>query len=325
MPAIKGTASISSTHALSKQLRTTTFPSHFSTKVNISKLHRGVLSHFIEQRITEILGFEDEIVSDTAINLFLPEDYGSDANKGDVDPRKAQLDLVGFLGEKESAEFASELWEMMIDGSQRQSGIPLILVEKKKEEMKRAREAGHSVAVAPKRGIAGGPQGAEMKSMVMEAARRAEMARAALGNPGREVSDRVQNVPPSPIGRDGELFIIDRTGRDVDRGHDDRYRDDRRHEGYRDDRRYEDRGQSRGGLDEFGRQRGESSGDRKSETQRRRRSPSPSRSRSRSSSVSSGERRHRRRDDSRRSKRSRSRSDSSEDVRRRRRDGKDRR
>lgn len=265
-------------------------------------------------------------MSDTAINLFLPEDYGSDANKGDVDPRKAQLDLVGFLGEKESAEFASELWEMMIDGSQRQSGIPLILVEKKKEEMKRAREAGHSVAVAPKRGIAGGPQGAEMKSMVMEAARRAEMARAALGNPGREVSDRVQNVPPSPIGRDGELFTIDRTGRDIDRGHDDRYRDDRRHEDrQRDDRWYEDREQRRGGLDEFGRQRGESSGDRKSEPQRRRRSPSPSRSRSRSSSVSSGERRHRRRDDSRRSKRSRSRSDSSEDVRRRRRDGKDRR
>ena len=142
MPSIKGTASISSTHALSKLLRTTNFPSHFSTKVDISKIHRGVLSHWINQRITEILGFEDEIVSEMATNLFLPEETEGSTNNNtvEIDPRKAQLDLVGFLGEKESAEFANELWEMMIDGSQRKSGIPLVLVQKKKEEMARARE-----------------------------------------------------------------------------------------------------------------------------------------------------------------------------------------
>ena len=72
MPSIKGTASITSTSALKKQLRSTTFPSNFSQKVNIAKVHRAVLTHWIEKRVEQILGFEDDIVSSTAVHLFLP-------------------------------------------------------------------------------------------------------------------------------------------------------------------------------------------------------------------------------------------------------------
>jgi serine/arginine repetitive matrix protein 1 len=300
MPAIKGTASISSTHALSKLLRSTTFPPSFSTKVDTTKLHRGVLSHWIEQRITELLGFEDEIVSEMATNLFLPE------NNEEVDPRKAQLDLVGFLGEKEAAEFASELWEMMLDGSQRKSGIPLILVEKKKEEMKKARSEGvsHGQGYGGRR-VAGGPQGGEMNAFVREANRRAEMARAALNH--NNVPEVVKDAPPSPR-QSRELYTIDRTGMDRD--------DNRNKEGR--------------GLDEFGRHLGDRDSNKMS---RRKRSPSPSPSPSSRSSGSYSsssypkrkESRGDRRRDSSRRKRSRSRSNSSEDVRRRRRDGKNRR
>lgn len=148
MPSIKGTASISSTTALQKQLRSTAFPSNFSVKCNVSKVHRAVLTHWIERRIEEILGFEDDIVSSTAVHLFLPEGDGDDANEGgasgadnwDVDPRKGQLDLAGFLGESEAAEFASELWTMMLAAQDSPSGIPPVLVERKKEEMRRQRE-----------------------------------------------------------------------------------------------------------------------------------------------------------------------------------------
>jgi len=72
MPSIKGTASISSTSALQKQLRSTTFPSNFSQKVNTKKIHRAIFQHWIEQKVEEILGFEDEIVCSTAVHLFLP-------------------------------------------------------------------------------------------------------------------------------------------------------------------------------------------------------------------------------------------------------------
>ena len=139
MPSIKGTASIASSTAQQKQLRSTTFPTNFSSKCNINSVHRAVLTHWIENRVTEILGFEDDIVSSTAVHLFLPE-ANEDSGEIDVDPRKAQLDLAGFLGEKEAANFATELWTMMLDAQTSPSGIPKVLVEKKKEEMRKQRE-----------------------------------------------------------------------------------------------------------------------------------------------------------------------------------------
>ena len=156
MPSIKGTASISSSSALQKQLRSTTFPTNFSQKCNITKIHRSVFTHWIERRIEHILGFEDDIVCSTAVHLFLPEQtsqqqqaYDNGGGGGnnnivadywDVDPRKAQLDLEGFLGSDEAAAFASELWSMMLDAQNSPSGIPKVLVEKKKEEMRKQRE-----------------------------------------------------------------------------------------------------------------------------------------------------------------------------------------
>ena len=249
-----------------------------------------------------------------ATNLFLPEETEGSTNNNtvEIDPRKAQLDLVGFLGEKESAEFANELWEMMIDGSQRKSGIPLVLVQKKKEEMARAREEqrfGGQRGIErqePARRYAGGPQGGEMNAFVREAARRAEMARAALRNNNISGND-VQAVPPSPK-QESELYRIDRSGDRDDRG----------------DGGSNERGG--GELDEFGRRREDyKSTDRKHEpSSRRNRSPSRSRSRSRSTSSQSygsvsPHQRHKDRDD----RRKRSRSNSSEDNRRRRRDRKD--
>eukprot|EP00970_Alexandrium_tamarense_P012079 scaffold2737_cov208-Alexandrium_tamarense.AAC.4 len=207
MPTIKGTASISSQHALQKQLRSTTFPPNFSQKCNIAKLHRGVLQHWIETRVEDILGFEDEIVSSTAVHLFLPggED-GGEAAAREVDPRRAQLDLAGFLGEKEAAEFAAELWSLMLDGERSPSGIPKVLVEKKKEEMRLAREKQRGGSPAARRA----PADPAMNDFVREAARRAEAARAAiagaragLARDGQAVAREggavaAVAVPPSP-------------------------------------------------------------------------------------------------------------------------------
>lgn len=219
MPSIKGTASISSNSALVKQLRSTTFPSNFSQKVNIAKVHRTVFTHWIEQRVEKILGFDDDIVSSTAVHLFLPSNDSSGdtataatsaiaaaaaaADNWDVDPRRAQLDLAGFLGENEAAAFASELWTMMLDAQSSPSGIPRLLVEKKKEEMRIQREEQERKRKLQQQQDArlkGGEKGANhyayhddysdnskhnnnnnnMNAFVREAARRAEAARAAI-------------------------------------------------------------------------------------------------------------------------------------------------
>ena len=89
MPSVKGTASVADSRARQKALKKTKFPRNFGKTVILENVNKPVLTQWIEQKITSILGFEDEIVSSTAINLFLPSDSAS------PDPRKAQLDLTG--------------------------------------------------------------------------------------------------------------------------------------------------------------------------------------------------------------------------------------
>eukprot|EP01083_Nonionella_stella_P112815 332282_1 len=114
-----------------------------------------------------------------AVNLFFPkiktDDIHAPVTYGSVDPRHAQLDLVGFLGDAEAAKFASELWEMMQDAQDQPKGIPRILIERKKAEIAAQKAAASKeVATAAK----------STNPLVAEAARRAEAARKALGRQG---------------------------------------------------------------------------------------------------------------------------------------------
>lgn len=137
MPLIKGTSSVSDSRALSKALKQTKFPPHFSDRIESwSKIQRVVIIKWIEQKITTLLGFEDEIVASTAVNLFLPpEDSGSIAATTDIDPRKAQIDLGGFLGDEDAAKFSYELWELLLDASKQPTGIPRKILDEKKKEI----------------------------------------------------------------------------------------------------------------------------------------------------------------------------------------------
>ena len=136
MPSIKGTASVADARARSKALKSTKFPANFTKKIKLDKVNKAVLTQWIEQKVTSILGFDDEIVSSTAINLFLPSD-GSNP-----DPRRAQLDLVGFLGEEESANFAKDLWTLLVEAQDSPSGIPRTLLEAKKKELSQQNSLG---------------------------------------------------------------------------------------------------------------------------------------------------------------------------------------
>jgi serine/arginine repetitive matrix protein 1 len=166
MPSIKGTSSVTDPRARSKALKATKFPSNFSTPVNLSKVNKPVLTQWIEQRVTTILGFDDEIVSSTAINLLLPSEGGS------PDPRRAQLDLVGFLGEDGAASFAKELWSLLLESQSSISGIPRTLLEQKKKEI-----SSKTAPRLPPNMQPASNRNPEMNRFVQEAARRAQVAR----------------------------------------------------------------------------------------------------------------------------------------------------
>mmetsp|Transcript_13284 Transcript_13284/g.24923 ORF Transcript_13284/g.24923 Transcript_13284/m.24923 type:complete len:457 (-) Transcript_13284:944-2314(-) len=176
MPSIKGTASIPSDAAQTKLLRSTKFPPSFAIPVDLTKVNASVMSQWIEKKIETILGFEDDIVSSMAIHLFFPklnEDFGSTVTSdhpissstsggtsgsgsgsgsgsttkyAPVDPRKSQLDLEGFLGKEEAANFCTELWEMLIDSQDQPRGIPKKLIEEKKRDLAAASAAATATA-----------------------------------------------------------------------------------------------------------------------------------------------------------------------------------
>jgi PWI domain len=148
MPSIKGTSSLEDARAHGKLLRSTKFPSIFyNTAIDPSKVNKAIVNVWIDREITSLLGFDDEIVSNTATNLFgLTEGPSNNAEVGgsaseSSDPRNAHIVLSGFLGEEASLKFCTKLLELLLDASQQPMGIPRQLIEEKKRQLMMAAAA----------------------------------------------------------------------------------------------------------------------------------------------------------------------------------------
>ncbi len=92
-----------------------------------------MIKPWISRRVTELLGFEDDVVLEYAAGMLEEERY--------PDPRKVQIQLTGFL-EGKTAEFMGELWELLISAQESVGGVPKRFVEEKKEELRLKREEG---------------------------------------------------------------------------------------------------------------------------------------------------------------------------------------
>ncbi|KAJ1029372.1 hypothetical protein NDA13_002623 [Ustilago tritici] len=117
-------------------LRKLTFPPHFNIKVDMRKVELSVIKPWIARRVTELLGFEDDVVLEYASGMLEEERF--------PDPRKVQIQLMGFL-EGKTAEFMSELWELLVSAQESVGGVPKRFVEEKKEELRKKREEGERV------------------------------------------------------------------------------------------------------------------------------------------------------------------------------------
>ncbi|KAL5522779.1 hypothetical protein ACEPAG_8797 [Sanghuangporus baumii] len=116
-----------------KLLRTLKFPPEFSQKVDMRKVNLQVMRPWIANKVTELVGFEDEVVVEYAMGLL------EDPSQPTPDPRKMQINLTGFLTAK-TPEFMIALWQLLLEAQASPGGIPKTFVEEKKEEMRRARE-----------------------------------------------------------------------------------------------------------------------------------------------------------------------------------------
>ena len=84
----------------------------------------AAIKPWITRRISELLGFEDEIVVDLCVSLL--EDSSFDKK---LCPKQIQLQLTGklpiILGflEKNSGVFMLELWKLLIEAQNSENGI----------------------------------------------------------------------------------------------------------------------------------------------------------------------------------------------------------
>lgn len=92
----------------------------------MKKVNMKVIAPWIETRLTELLGFEDEVVVGLVNNML-------EAKK--IDPKELQINLTGFLSTN-AEEFVAELWAMLASASESVAGIPAVLLEKQKQQIK---------------------------------------------------------------------------------------------------------------------------------------------------------------------------------------------
>lgn len=129
------------------------FPSSFDQKVDMGKVNLEVMRPWVAERVEALLGFEDDVVVEYVNGML------EDPENRQPDPRKMQLSLTGFL-EKATPTFMAELWNLLLSAQKSIGGIPQEFVDKKKEEMRLARERdAQAIAAsgAARRGAAPGP------------------------------------------------------------------------------------------------------------------------------------------------------------------------
>ncbi|KAI7906117.1 PWI domain-containing protein [Cokeromyces recurvatus] len=110
-----------------KLLKSMSFPPEFDQKVDIKKVNLDVIKPWISNKITELLGLEDEVVIDYTCSLL---------EEPDLDPKRMQINLTGFL-ESKTKDFLSELWNLLLSAQNSVGGIPAQFIEQKKEELRR--------------------------------------------------------------------------------------------------------------------------------------------------------------------------------------------
>ncbi|KAF1932443.1 PWI domain-containing protein [Didymella exigua CBS 183.55] len=109
-----------------KRLKATKFPPEFDRKVDIEKVNIDLMKKWIAQKITDILGDEDDIVVETCYNLI---EQNQSPNIKEI-----QIQLTGFLN-KDTPAFCKELWDLMLSAQESPMGVPKEMLEAKKLEL----------------------------------------------------------------------------------------------------------------------------------------------------------------------------------------------
>lgn len=86
-----------------------------------------MIKPWITAKLNDILGMEDDVVVEYVFTQL---------EEKDLNPKKMQINLTGFLNARRAREFMGELWALFVEAQNSPEGIPTSLVEKKVKELK---------------------------------------------------------------------------------------------------------------------------------------------------------------------------------------------
>ena len=133
---------------------------------------RGLINHWVTQRVAEILGFEDEVVTGMVINTLDEEVSPAIAGRAcgaaavlpsipcvwcynptvacgcapvlpgqKLDPLELTLNITGFL-EKDALAFVVDLWRLLVSGQSNPLGVPDAFIDAKLKQVAAAKVRG---------------------------------------------------------------------------------------------------------------------------------------------------------------------------------------
>nr|ABW81113.1 proline-rich protein [Boechera divaricarpa] len=129
----RGTSAEQDTRFSNKQaklMKSQKFAPELENLVDVTKVKMDVMKPWIATRVTELLGFEDEVL----INFI----YGLLDGKV-VNGKEIQISLTGFM-EKNTGKFMKELWTLLLSAQNNSSGVPQQFLDAREAETKKKQE-----------------------------------------------------------------------------------------------------------------------------------------------------------------------------------------
>uniref|UniRef100_A0A2P2LS00 Serine/arginine repetitive matrix protein 1 isoform X3 n=1 Tax=Rhizophora mucronata TaxID=61149 RepID=A0A2P2LS00_RHIMU len=123
----RGTSADQDTRFSNKQaklLRSQKFAPELEYLVDTRKVKMDVVRPWIANRVTELLGFEDEVLINFIFGLL---------DGKEVNGKEVQISLTGFM-EKNTGKFMKELWSLLLSAQKNESGVPQQFLDAKAEE-----------------------------------------------------------------------------------------------------------------------------------------------------------------------------------------------
>jgi len=100
------------------------FSPSLNVKINMSKVNAAWLEQWVETRVTELLGREDDIVTAMITNLLRPDTRDADRLVWtDKDAKRIQVEVTGFL-QSQASQFMGELWLLLASAQSSNTGTP---------------------------------------------------------------------------------------------------------------------------------------------------------------------------------------------------------